>query len=259
MNKKFFIIGVAILFICIGLSGCEQISIGKKSISVTIDKPYMDNTFHVLVLNVTLRGEKSIYHLVLSDSDGSTIGANVVQEIDMADGIQPTQISMGNSFYQTGSKRTYTLIILDGSQNEVNRTSLSYYGANISIINCSAPVWNYNDMYKQYGLENVFVTIENHGDLPAYFGDLGDVEITIRSVKYTPYAFAMRNIEVVPGVQIKSPAMPESNSGIISPGESKAYYLSVESWNPQLDAGETQMTINIVPAHVTFSSTVEIK
>gem|GEM_PF-1996321 len=258
MKKQVVIVGITLLFICVGLSGCDQINIGKKNIEVVLGEPNSNG-----VIPVTLTGDKAYYRLLMSNPEKITVSQSIVTEDQMIDGAEPTSISIGGTFYTTGSPREYTLIILSsselgGEETEVYRKTLTYYGANISIINCSAPVFKYFRDQKEYGLSNVYFKIENHGDLSADIS-YPDVKITIGSWSDTPVVYAVNDVVFTPGKQMESPDDNDYlfNSRYIPPGENKTFYIGYGGiWHIIGPAGEYQMTISI--NQVTFSTNVNV-
>ena len=266
MKKQLVIIGIVALLVTVGLSGCEQINLGKKNISVIIGEPYLDNTFLPLKIPITLQGDSANYHLMLSGPEKTTVGETVILENQMLDGAEPKELQIGEPFYSSGSPKEFTLIITTfstsgDSENEVYRTTLSFYGANISIVNCSAPLWNYNWAYEKYDLDTFYLMIENSGDLPIEI-KTGAVKVKVGDVEYISSIFEKEGIEFKPGEPMEEflSGFWSSSKGISAHGN-KLYLFYENGPGISLDGGENIMTIEIYDGKqllTTFSTTVEI-
>ena len=254
------------------LSGCNQLNIGKKHIDVEIGEPNSSG-----MIPITLTGDKSTYLLLLSNQKGNTVGSAVISEMEMADGIQSTQISLGDGFYSTGVKRNFTLIILDdpdldGSGNEVYRTTLSYYGANISIVNCSKPRFVWNDIFDTYDFKDIYVKIKNSGDLADPYVGYYDADIVFEdngnSDTYFVAMFAINNVDFVAGEIIPPPeysgvgGYKGRTDNYLTANTSKIYYCIYDgvthALNYRYTAGKINMTIIFHNHPAKFSTTIEI-
>jgi len=255
MINQLLIIGVIVLLLSVGLSGCNEINNGNggnKNISVSISEPYIGGLFDKLYIDVTISGEKSDYYLFMSDFNGDTVGESNIAEINMLDGIETASILIGeDSYYNINEYKTYLLVILDDYPhgNEVYKTSLSYLGANISIQNCSSPSWFYNSVYDKYNLDDFFIYIYNQGDLPAPIGWSGDVKVIIQDVESMPYLFADENVErhgntvyIYPGILGKIAANRDNGLARLTGGE---HLMRVQIYHDNVLIEEFSTTVNI--------------
>lgn len=239
---------MVISFFC----GCNEFENLGNNFSVVIGDTYITSQ-GILIKELTIKGEKNSYYCIVSNEKGETVSENIVNENDMIDGVQPVSISLGSAFYDFGNQKEFLLIILDDYSDgkEVYRNTFVYKGAKISIVDCSGPIWSYNNVYKKYDFRNCYIKVKNDGDIPAYFGEIGDIIVTISDIQYIPSICAYDNIEFKSGEKMKEPNWDSgefegSYDTDIPIGETRIFNLWSGKVTVSLNHGTQIMVIDIL-------------
>jgi len=285
MKKQLIIIGIIVLILSVGLSGCNQVAN-----TLNPDKNKFIGTWHFRYeqfnSSVTFLSDGTFSASDMSITFAPTGSWDIKDNKLVIDWIitgsgQMVKIIYDYFFSDNNNNVTLTNV---NTGNIVNMTTkiIPYDTPNTSltIVNCSRPIFEkaYDyDSSKKYYFSYVYVKIENTGDVP-FTIYLFDIDIKINELDVGGYSQAIANLTFIPGEVMTFPELAQNQfgtpfkfkneiSGTIEPNESKVFicYLGSTSIG-HFDEGRTYiMNIKVsreypsnLSSETPFSTTITI-
>ncbi len=212
MQNRVWIIGIVVLLLVVGLSGCVE----EISVKISVTTTFITHN-KLAAFQVEVKGKTGNYNLTLSDPDKNTIDNNTINENDMKDGNETVILYMVES-QQIPGAGSYTVTITNMVGDVVYTKTLNFSGAEVVVKNYGEIQWKYEEDVDKYNPESVNATLKNTGDLPLYIVNL---EITVND---TAIDFYPTNITEVTADEGKIIIVP--NWAMVLPGETKTFNMS---------------------------------
>jgi len=183
MNNYPILIGIVVLFICVGFSGCNDlVGIDLSGIAVhswKIEK--YDNglgqSVVCLAVNATVNRQNGAFFFIVLPNGTSYGFPNLVREKETA----TIDLPLGSSSANTFSAGTYTIVAYDTdymykkSPDPIFTKKISFNGATLSFLDWTVDQWGFYSSYGKgwfetdkigYYIQDLTLKIKNIGDLP---------------------------------------------------------------------------------------------
>jgi len=181
MKKQLILVGVAVLLIVVGLSGCfveetdtqkekDLDNIPQDTINATINNFEFKDKNGIAVIEVDISGN-SDFDLVLI-KDNNEVCSKSVKKRQVDDGNELVELELCNVQYMTPEKGNYKIAIYHGDE-VITEEEIYRNGPKLEITDCDATFWErlekeQDAYYNRRYLDEVSILYKNTGDLPAY-------------------------------------------------------------------------------------------